>query len=204
MKMQVELELRDVYGGDGELRYEEKEKVTLSRTRTKKMIRDTIGVAVSIGTEEELKEKKLESIHTFRLEKDAPVLRLGGSHGKLWGAMNEAAKQLYNLGDKDFAKGYSAVLGMMNITPVWVTLETKDDFKLEGIPQVMKGRGGGMIVQHFDVIPKAVCTVELLFPDLLEKKVNKLLSQLEIGSHLNKRRSTIKVIKTSIIKSGTE
>ena len=197
MKWKVELELHDVYGGDGELRLEPKEKVTLSRTRSKTVIRDSIGVPVEFKDEEELKEKKMEPIHTFRLEDDAFVLRLGGSHGKLWGAMNESAKQLYSLGDKDFLKGYMAVMGMIMVSPTWVKLETDSDLRVDGIPQEMKGRGGGMIVQHFDVIPEARCSIQLSFPDAIKGKVDKLLKQLEVGSHLNKRRSTIKVLKTS-------
>jgi hypothetical protein len=198
MKWAVELELRDVYGGDGEVRYEPREKVTLSRTRTKTMVRESIGIAVKVGTEEEIKEKKLEPIATFRFdeERDAPTLRLGGAHGKLWGALKASAKHLYNLGDPDFKKAYKAAMDMITVSPVWVPLEVEGDIRVEGIPQVLKGSGGGMIIQRFDVIPKARVRVTLTFPDALEPKVEKLLQQLEMGSHLNKRRASIRVLKT--------
>ena len=200
MKWEVELELEDVYGGDGELRYEPREKVTLSRTRTKTMVRDSIGVAVSVGTQEEIKEKKLEPIATFRLDEgDVPMLRLGGAHGKIWGALKSSARQLYDLGDVDFKKAYKAAVDMINVSPTWVPIETDQDLRVEGIPQVLKGIGGGMIVQYFDVIPRGIATVTLTFPDPLESKVRKLLNQLETGTHLNKRRTTIKVNNISPI-----
>jgi len=194
MKLRVQLELRDVYGGDGELRYEPKERVTLSRTRTKRMIRDSIGVAVQVGTEEELKEKKLEPIHTFRTDQNGdPILRLGGSHGKFWGAMKECAKQLWSLGDKDFSKGYYAILDMVIIKPVWIPLKIDGEIRVEGIPQEMKG-SNSMIIQHFDVLSKANAEITLHFPDAIESKVKKLLQQLEVGTHLNKRRAEIKIL----------
>jgi len=195
VRWRISLELEDVYGGDGNLRYEPKEKVTLNRTRTKTMVRDSIGVAVKVGTEEEMRERKLEPIATFRLDGETPTLRLGGSHGKLWGAMKGAAKQLYDLGDEDFRKSYRAVSDMVMVSPAWVPLDVDGEIRLEGIPQVMKGSGGGMIVQYFDVIPKACASVVLTFPDVLAPRVRKLLSQLETGTHFNKRRAVIRIVE---------
>jgi len=195
MKLKVDMELKDVYGGDGNVRYEPKEKVTLSRTRSKKTVRESVGIVIEAKSEEELKEKKLEPINTFRLEEksDIPLLRLGGSHGKLWGALKASAKQLYQLGDTDFKKAYKAVVDMIQVSPVWIPLETEDQFVVEGIPQVLKGAGSSMIVQYFDVVPSTRVVVELTFPDDLEPKVRRLLEQLEMGSHFNKRRATIKI-----------
>ena len=194
MKWRLRLELEQVYGGDGHVRYEPIEKVTLSRTRTRTKVRDSIGVAVQVGTEEEVKERRLEPIATFRFDEDgAPLLRLGGAHGKLWGAIKSSARQLYELGDEQFKRAYKTAVNMILVSPVWVRLDTTEDFAVEGIPQVLKGAGGGMIVQHFDVIPSARAEVFLTFPDLLEVKVRKLLDQLQLGSHLNKRRATIRI-----------
>ena len=195
MKLKLEIELDEVYGGDGVTRYEPREKVTLTRARTKTMIRDSIGIAVPVKTEEEVKEKRLEPVATFRFDEAGnPTLRLGGAHGKLWGALKSSAKQLFDLGDPDFRKAYKAAVDMINITPVWTRLNADGDMRVEGIPQVLKGTNGGMIIQYFDVIPKARARVEVLFPDALETKVVKLMNQLEVGTHLNKRRSTIRVI----------
>lgn len=194
MNWRLRMELEEVYGGDGQVRYEPREKVTLSRTRTKTMVKDSLGIAVQLGTEEEIKEKKLEPIATFRFDDDgAPMLRLGGAHGKLWGALKASARQLYNLGDEDFKRAYKAAMEMIIVNPTWVHLEADDEFTVEGIPQILKGSGGGMIIQRFDVIPRARAEVDLSFPDALETKVRKLFEQLELGSHLNKRRARIRI-----------
>lgn len=196
MKIELQLELTDVFGGDGELRYEEIEKVQLIRTRTKTFVRESIGLSVELTTQEDIKSKRLESVNTFRLDEEGrPLLRLGGAHGKFWGSLKAAAKQLYDLVDVDFKKSYKAVLDMVNVQPMWVPLDIEGDtIRIENIPQVLRG-GGGMIVQHFDAIPKATCKVYLIFPDKLKGKVEKLLNQVEVGSHFNKRRTMIKVKK---------
>lgn len=194
MKWRLQLQIKEVYGGDGHVRYEPREKVTLTRTRTRTKVRDSVGVAVRVGTEEEVKENRLEPIATFRFDEDgAPLLRLGGAHGKFWGALKASARQLYELGDREFKRAYKTAVNMILVNPVWARLDTDQDFAVEGIPQILKGRTGGMIVQHFDVIPKARAEVTLSFPDALESKVSKLLEQLQLGAHFNKRRSTIKI-----------
>lgn len=190
----VDLELTDVFGGDGEFRYEPQEEVKLSRVRTKTMVKDSIGLAFKIGTEEELREKKMEPVATFRLGEDGEaLLRLGGAHGKFWGALKQSAKELYQLGDDEFKRSYKTVVDMISVTPSWVPLQTDADFRVEGIPQKLQGRAGGMIIQRFDVIPKAAAQLTLNFPDLLENKVRRLLEHVQIGSHLNKRRTSISV-----------
>lgn len=195
MMWNVGLELTDVFGGDGEFRYESQEKVKVSRVRTKTMVKDSIGLAFKIGTEEELREKRMEPIATFRLRRDGTaLLRLGGAHGKFWGALKQSAKELYQLGDDEFKRSYKSAVEMISVSPTWVMLETDEDFRVKGIPQMLKGRAGGMIVQHFDVIPKATAHIILNFPDLLERKVKRLLEHVQIGSHLNKRRTSINIM----------
>lgn len=194
MKWKLRLRLEDVYGGYGEVRYEPQEQVKLSRSRTKVTLRESIGVAIPVTTEEQIKESKLEPISTFRLDEDGtPLLRLGGAHGKLWRALKSAARQLYELGDDSFKKSYKAAVAMVTVSPVWVRLETDEDLRVEGIPQLLRGTGGGMIIQHFDVIPRADATVFLTFPEALAGKVRRMLAQLELGSHFNKRRTSIKI-----------
>ena len=201
MKWGVEMLLENIYGGDGEVRYESKEMVKLSRVRTHTTLKDSIGVRVPFTTEEEIREKKLEAIATFRLAEDGtPMLRLGGAHGKLWGALKSCARQLYQLGDEEFRRTYKIVMDMITVRPSWVRLETEGELSVEGVPQVLKGPSGGMIVQNFDVIPTARATVQLSFPRSLEPKVEKLLEHLERGTHLNKRRTmiTVKEVKRAL------
>lgn len=192
MRTEIRVELRDVFGGDGELRAIEKERMTRKK-RTKTTIRDSIGVPVDVGTEETSRESQDDWVNTFRFMNNKPVLRLGGAHGKFWGALKTAAKQLYELGDPDFAKSYKAAVDMITVDPAWVLLESKEPMRVEGIPQVMRGNAG-MVVQKFDVISKAEVNLILIYPDALENKVKKLLKQIQSGTHLNKRRTTIRIL----------
>lgn len=84
-------------------------------------------------------------------------------------------------------------MNMITVTPSWARLESDGEVSLEGVPQLLKGASGGMIVQYFDVLLTAHSTIQLSFPDPLETKVRKLLRHLEMGTHLNKRRAMITV-----------
>lgn len=196
MKLELELELTDVYGGDGEIRYEPKEKATTQRTRTVTTVRQSIGVPITDSTKRESKEARLEPINTFRFTDGKPMLRLGGPHGKLWGSLKGCAKQFYDLGDPDFAKSYKAIIDMIQVTPVWVPLAVDGEVRVDGIPQILKG-GAGMVIQYYDVLPTARCKTTLTFPDVVTPKVRKLLAHLQVAPHLNKRRSMIRVTKES-------
>lgn len=195
MKLRVELELQDVFGGDGFVRTETMTKTTLQRQKKEKAMRQSIGVEVTDGVDQVKIELKQEPVNTFRRDEAGhPTLRLGGAHGKLWGAMKACAKQLRELGDPDFNR-YSTLMDMVLVSPVWVALESNGEkIRCDGIPQQMAGMSRTMIVQHYDVVPKASTAVELIFPTQIKRKVEKLLRQLEIGTHLNKRRSIIKVL----------
>lgn len=195
MKLKVELEMQDVFGGDGFVRTEATTKTTLKRQKMEKATRQSIGVEVTDGVAQEKSETKQEPINTFRFDENGrPTLRLGGAHGKLWGAMKASAKQLKELGDADFSR-YNTLMDMLLVSPVWVTLNPNgESIRCDALPQQMAGMSRSMIVQRFDVIPKANATVELTFPDQVRRKVEKLIHQLESGSHLNKRRSIIRIL----------
>lgn len=197
MKIQLDLELRDVYGGDGEIRYEPKEEVKLKRSRTKTMVRESIGLVVNQTVEEETVEEKMEPVNTFRVENGDFVLRLGGSHGKLWGAMKAAAKQLYSLGDKDF-RTYKPIMEMISVQPVWVPLPVNGDLRTEGLFQLMSGRATGVTL-YYDVVPKTEVSMEVEFPNAIKGKVDKILERIQKMSCLNKRRATIKIINREVV-----
>lgn len=195
MKLEVEMELENVYGGDGETRSEPTKRLVQKKERTKTVIWESIE-AEKRSTKTKVEEKGEQQIETFKFDEHGnPILRLGGSHGKLWGALKASGKQLYQLGDVDFKRAYKSTIDMIQITPVWVPLQTEDEFRVEVIPQILEsGARKTMIFPHFDTILHAKVKVVLVFPDELKTKVNKLLAQLEVGSHFNKRRATVKVV----------
>jgi hypothetical protein len=194
MKKTYECIFNDVYGGDGYTRPLEREQKTLARTKTSTKTRDDIGVAVSSKMEEEIKSKKEEQIHTFKYTDGVPVLRLGGSHGKLWGALREIRSNLYMLGDKRFTS--RTLMSMIQIAPVWVPLEVLESIQVQELPQILNTKGkNSMVPIFFDVIPRAKCEFSVSYPDALSEHLSILMSKLPDISLLNKRRATIESLK---------
>ncbi|MFH1486815.1 MAG: hypothetical protein ABIH46_12160 [Chloroflexota bacterium] len=194
MKLDLELTLTDVFGGDGFTRFIDVEEPKLIRTRTTKRTRSDIGVGVESGMDEVVTEKVKKDVHTFRSENGTPVLRLGGVHGKLWGALKEARGILYAMGDSTYRS--RAVLQAIQVLPLWIPLETDKEMEVQSLPQVLNTMGRtSMIIQRYDVIPECTVRVTLVFPDALRRVVDGLLEQLPNMGILNKRRAIVKDIK---------
>lgn len=194
MQKLYEITLVDVFGGDGNIRWMDVEEPTLTRRKTTKRTRDDIGVSVSSASDEVVTQKVKKEVQTFRYEDGKPMLRLGGVHGKLWGALREARNVLYALGRAEYRS--TRLLDTIQVQPIWVTLEMNGELRLEKLPQILNVMGrSSMIVQYYDVIPEGKARISLSFPDQMEKQVEGLLSQVAQMGILNKRRATIKTCK---------
>jgi len=200
IKTELVLELSDVYGGDGITRTETIQQTKLKRTKKEKEKRTDIGLQVSDRETEEEKVEEIEKeIHTFRKNDEGGyVMRLGGTHGKIYGALKEIASSYRLQGIKPFTSGYKAILNSITIMPVWVKLEMNDgvDMHVEELPQILAGFKKTMIVQKFDCIPKCQVKMMLTYPSVMKDAVETLIKGLENISMLNKRRATCKIIKT--------
>lgn len=191
MEKTLEIIFKDVYGGDGFVRYIDVEETKLDRTKKSKKTRDDMGVTVETAEYEVVTDKHKQEVQTFSYKDGVPILRLGGSHGKLWGALRGIALTLFHLGDeKLFKKSANPIMNMIQITPVWVPLEVLEPMKVQKLPQKLSG-GGAQINMFYDVMPKAKCQVTIAYPSNIEKHVEKLLEQLPSVSLLNKRRASI-------------
>lgn len=198
MKLEVVLEVQNVFGGDGVTRTEQVQQTKVSRTRKTKQTRTDIGIPAG-GSE--LQEQQIEimdkEVQTFkRDEQGRPILRAGGVHGKLWGALKEAAQQLRVLGIEPFTTGYKSIVNMLNVTPVYIPVETNgSQIETQTLPQMLAGRGGtpAMITMKYDVVPKGVMKFQLSFPDQMQKPVELLVRQLENMGVFNKRRAVVKI-----------
>lgn len=195
MKPTIHGELRDIYGGDGITRTVKVKQEKLKRTRKNSQVRADIGVSVS---DDEIEETHTEvrdnKIKTFRIDNNKPVLRIGGPHGKIWGALKDCASQLRLLGVKPFTSGYKSFMNMISVQPVWATLELNGS-KIETTTLPQKLPTGGMIFEQYDVIPKCNIIFELEFPDAYEETATLLLDRLQKTAFLNKRRASLKITK---------
>jgi hypothetical protein len=196
MELNLELKLTNIYGGDGITRPYQVESVKLSRSTKQTRTRVDVGVPVESELEEEQTEVKDAVCQTFKRDQDgAPMLRLGGTHGKLWGALKEAAESLKD--SEGLFNSYAEIgrfMRAVRIFPIYVRLEEADGMMIESLPQILAGRRASMIQQFFDVIPCARAKVRLVFPDVAEKKIKRMLDQLKEISCLNKRRGSIELV----------
>jgi len=122
------------------------------------------------------------------------MLRLGGSHGKLWGSMKSAGEILYEINEFKSKAMVGRIMRAVMIDPEWVTLKNGGEIKTEILPQLMNTPGQSQIQQYFDVIPECECTVNISYPDALNTNVTKLLDYVQSMNCLNKRRGRITIL----------
>lgn len=216
MKSKLEIEMNDVYGGDGFYRTQKMEKLTFSRKKKKTTTKEDIGVSVDRDISEQNTEIVDEKINTFRLVDGEPVLRLGGSHGKLWGAMRATGRQLADLGEIQSKSFVDRLMNMVQIIPVYTKIcdgnflkkigrsgdiikiesigGSNENHRVESIFTKMGGFGNSAIPVYHDVIEKSNVEMILNYPKQIKDIVNKMVYGLENGTHMNKMRTSIKIL----------
>lgn len=194
MELKLQLELSNVFGGDGVTRIEKIEEVKLKRSTTRSRTKSDVGVTVDSESGETVKEMVDKDVHTFERPNGNPTLRLGGVHGKLWGTMKDAGFTLAELGRVFKSKAAAArIMKMVNVYPMDVELTDRENECMKKLPQMLAGFGNTMIQQHFDVIGKCNAEVTVEFPDEIKEQIIALLEQIQKISCLNKRRGSIKI-----------
>lgn len=195
MKAKLELELLNVFGGDGVTRIEQIEETKLKRTTTKSRTRADVGVSVESKSGETVKQLVDKEINTFDKNKDGnPTLRLGGVHGKFWGVMKEAGISLAEFGKTFPSKAaVTRLMKMVNVFPMEIELEDPSEMELKKLPQILNSIGNSMIEQYFDVIGECKAELTIEFPEEVKEQILDMLKQIEKMSCLNKRRGKITI-----------
>jgi len=197
MKMNLKLQLNDIYGGDGFLRYEDRKVPKLTRTKSRTTKKEDTGIKTSQDLQEESFEIVKTDIHTFRRDGEKYLLRLGGTHGKFWGLMKEASHFMKEVGDEDFNSFAfcNRMMKQINISPINVELKNIDKIREDRLSQKLAGFGGTMIFRYYDVINQCEADITLEFPEMMGKRIRKILDQAQSMSAFNKRRGTFKILK---------
>lgn len=201
-EINVRMKLESVYGGDGFERPHEVEEVKLDRSKEKVTVRKDIGVPVKKEKEEKQVETKEVKVNTFKRDEDGtPLYRLGGVHGKLWGAMKEAGYSMYQTGEQENKITTDRVLKSVQIMPQWVPLEMDDgtETEMDVLPQELSGRQNAMIETYWDVISECEAEVTLRFPEEFKDLVMKYLDRVQTMNFGNKRRGTVTILDKSPI-----
>ncbi len=197
MELKLNLQIENLYGGDGIIRIEEVKEIKLQRTKSKKITKSSTGVSTDSGVAEEQYQVIQKEIQTFkRDDKDNPTMRLGGVHGKFWGHLRAAGKMQADLGVEGFdSKAFvDRMMMTVNLTPMNVSITDYDKIETDSIPQIMNTMGKSMIIQQFDYIPKCTVQMTISFPEMHKERVLKMLKQAEELAGLNKRRASITVL----------
>ena len=201
MKLHVAMELMDVYGGDGETRVEQVTEKKLKRTRKTTRTRSDLGLSSEDSMDESKVDKVEREVQTFRKDAaDVPMIRLGGAHGKLWGALLEAGKRMYALKAEGWSNSYRPFVEMIQISPVWVSMKLDGSpIEMRSMAQELGGPSGGMITILFDVVPKCLVEFDITYPDEMDSRARALLAQLEMMALFNKRRATASLKSLAVV-----
>jgi uncharacterized membrane protein len=200
MKYELTLQLENVFGGDGFVRYEDQKIPKLVRKKVKSRKSEDIGVSVDRSMEEIQYEIQKVEINTFKQENGNYYLRLGGIHGKLWGVLREIGYLLRETGKEFGSKAeVDRLLMKVIISPVWIKLKNIENMHVEQLQQILNAPGKPMIIQNFDVIGKCLANVSVEFPDMFQDKVEKLLESMQNLACLNKRRAIIKILEKKVV-----
>jgi hypothetical protein len=195
VEKELKLEMTNVFGGDGFMYLDEIEEVKLKRSK-KRTIRRDIGIPQDKMFDEENKEVRQIEVNTFKKdEKGNHLLRLGGSHGKLWGTLKAAGHILCETEGTPSKAAINRIMETVMVEPDWVKLDLDgSEIKREGLAQVLNTIGKSQVVHFFDVIPKCKCVVTIKYPSAFEKTINKQLDYMQSLNTLNKRRARIRII----------
>ena len=196
MELKLNLLVKNLYGGDGNIRYIEEKQVKFSRTKSKKTKKMNIDVSTENLTGEESSEMVKREIQTFKMNNGKPTYRFGGIHGKMWGHLRASGKMLADLGVEGFdSKAFiDRIMMSVNITPIELTIENHKPIEVAEIPQITAGISKALIIQKFDYIPECKVQMTLQFPEMYLERVLKILKQAESLAGMNKRRAEIKVL----------
>lgn len=199
-ELEIEMKLENVYGGDGYTYKGSTKSTKLERTKTVEIRRD-IGVPKpSVKTETKTENKAID-INTFKFKDDVPTLRLGGYHGKLWGAMKQSGMKMFDCGEIKKVR-VECLMDTTQINPEMATLELNGHKIGSDCLYVARNTYPKTVVpEYYDVIPE--CTTKVIVRYLNVKSSNKgksytniikdIIQDLEEGYHFNKRRTKIKI-----------
>lgn len=203
MKCELTLKIRDLHACPGDT---PPQRITTSKevssTDEQEIITETFGEETLSYKEEKkgktaVKERdETNPFHTFRIEEEKPIARLGGPYGKLMGLFRSAGKSLWAQQDSAFYPGhkaYKAFLTSLIVKPQWTMLEDASEIEIHIIPQILPR--SKMIFPRFEKISLCYAKVTIQLPAGEKERFEKLLEQAEGMPFGPKRRGEITVHK---------
>ena len=212
-KVEIDMTLHNVWGGDG---------YTITRSKTKKLKNRKVSTTRTKDTtpdnpdtgymKEEQEEEITKNVHTFKIIDDLPYLETFDK--KIHGVLHDVCKSLVIEGNKTVfpqtMKGQNFVLQLinqLNIKPGKLKLSNDKDWKNNGnysyeeiIQKINKRRGTVCLVFGYDCIKQVNAKVVLTFPKEFEKQVKIILARLsERNGDFNKHATTFTINDTKVL-----
>lgn len=192
--------ITNVYGGDGEIRYQEMKKQNLSRVKTTQKTKSSMPADPGTRKVTEIITEIIdEPVKTFKLDKEGrPTLALGKKiRGTLKAiGINYARMEHPIFPSITFTKD---IMSMINVEPETIILsEDKNwrengNYELTQSPQILNTAGKSMITQYFDSIKKIDTKINIIYPSTFEPQVSAMVNLLPSVKTLNRRASTIEI-----------
>lgn len=192
MKVSMKLELRNLYGGDGNVRQIQIRTPKLRRIKGRKQTK--LEISSETSSEEELFEIKQQDINTFaKNENGEYIYRIGD---KFKGALKQAA-ELYADESNEVSKAQvKRILNTVFCLPAEAILyDVKEKEEPAKVPQLLNTMGRNtMVIHQFDTILVCKCDIELVYPDSFNKFIQAFLRKIEMIPFGNKRKGTLKIL----------
>lgn len=198
MEKTLEIEFKDLFGGDGFTRPIKVSSEKLKRETTDTINEEEINFAIKKKKKQTKTETRDDVVQTFQRDENGDIVfRLGGIHGKMWGATRAAGKllgELKNNPEINSKASVDRIMTMVSFEPVLVKLENISNIQEVKLPQLVNNMGRqNMIFPTYDVIKNCTCKINIQYPDIIEGKVIAMLEQAQRMATMNKRRATMKI-----------
>lgn len=194
----LKVELQDVWGGDGNTRFQRMTKTTLDRTKKTKKTKSTMPDYSGESERGELVEiVQNKEINTFEERAGIPQLYLGR---KIWGTLKQIGTNLARMENPLFPSisFCKDMMTMISVTPETIELAGKDwrndgNYYLGSSGQEM-ARGGTFIPLYFDAFKKVNTETNIRYPACFDKQIKTAINLLPTMKTGNRRMMKI-VIK---------
>jgi hypothetical protein len=200
----LDVDLFEVWGGDGEVRYMQMEHKKLSREKSKSKSKSTMPEHTTVRkTTEIITELVDEPVNSFRLVDGKPVLNLGKKvRGTLKAiGINFARMEHPIFPSMTFVRD---MMSMVNVEPEIAILSDdkkwmeNGNYYLATSPQILNSAGKPMMTQHYDAIKKVKANIVIKYPSTFEPQVSAMISLLPSVKTFNRRSTTIKINEKTV------
>jgi len=197
-KAVVSIELENIYGGDGQIRYEKMTKKVLERTKSRSKKKEHLNEQINRKESEIRTEEIIEPIKTFEEKNGLPYFPIGR---KTLGVIKQATKNYARIKHPLFPSISfgNDFMTMINVEPDYVILSNKKNWKnnsnyeLKESAQQMNALGNPMIVLYYDCIRNVKTKITVKYPSTFEKQIVALINILPTMRMFNRKATSMKI-----------